>query len=142
MGNWRTVQLEGTCGAEDLDALRAAVYYDRDKLENFHCLTAASGICGLGNWPAENINAIGNLAERGYNVEDIEEILGVLSEEAPSLRLTVHVGADYESRECIATIVLDEESIRVLPPQIKELSDLDEGTMMLNIMRQLAEQGR
>lgn len=135
MGNWRRAQIVGTCDAGEVAALRAHLDFGGN-LERFGPL-CSGGICGLQMWPAERISALGNLAERGYSDEAIAEHLTELAALAPSLRVKVHVGGDYETDECVATITLDEHGARVGLPEIKELPKIGEGQMAMGLLAQL-----
>lgn len=48
MGNWRRVEIVGTCDQSDVEPLRQALDPGRN-YENFHCLVSG-GLCGLKNW--------------------------------------------------------------------------------------------
>ena len=137
MGNWRTVNMIGTCAANELDALRAACAVDENSYKNFHCLSTGSGLCGLGNWPAEEISAIGNLAERDYSVEAVASQLRELVKVAPSLSLTVHCGDDYESKTCVATIRVENGNVVVDAPEVRQLMAIPEGQMQANLLKAL-----
>jgi hypothetical protein len=124
MGNWRRVQIVGTCDAKDVPSLREALTVGRN-FENFLCLSSTGGICGLPNWAAENIDVVGNLAERGYDEESVEEALVTLKVIAPSLAVRIHVGGENESADCIATVVLANGETRILPvPDIDSVPPL------------------
>ena len=125
MGNWCTVSLRGTLAAEHVDAVREFVTA-KDDWSNFHCLTGSlAGLCGLGMWPAEEIHADGNLAERNYNADDVAEVLREIVKIAPSLDLKVHVGGEYESEECVATVTAKDGDVTVGPPEVAQVSGVD-----------------
>lgn len=124
MGNWRTVHIQGTCDAAEVPALRAAIRWG-ESMEGFHCLTDTGGVMGLNGWAAETIDAQGNLAERGYSVQQVADTLATLSKVAPSLRVKVHCGGDYEDTKVVATITLADGLVVVGPP---EKADLDEAS--------------
>lgn len=125
MGNWTTVNLRGTLAAEHLDAATEFVTPNAD-YSNFHCLSHGTGLFGLGRWVAEEIHGDGNLAERDYDAEDVAETLRALVEVAPSLRLKVHVGGDYESLDCVATVTAQDGTVTVGPPERATLTALSE----------------
>lgn len=127
MGNWRTVHLIGTCDAAEVATLRTALTPD-DTWSNFGPLSITEGLCGLGDWPAEQINAHGNLAERNYTVADVAEHLTRLLEIAPSLRLVVHCGDDWESSTCIAGIRVQGGQVTRGAPEVKAVLGVDEAT--------------
>ena len=134
MGNWTTVNITGTCSKEDLPALKYAINTGND-WDKFHCLCNTGGLCGLNDWAGESIDVQGNLAERDYDNEDIAEQLRKLIEVAPSLDLEVHVGGDYESTECVATINCRNRNVTIDDPEVKVLSDISEDQIRENLMR-------
>lgn len=119
MGNWRTVTIIGSCPTNEVDALRSSVDPHRGgEYQNFDCLSTGLGLRGLGNWPAEKIDASGNLAERDYTVENIQNSLERIHKEAPGVRLKIHCGGDYEDPIVVATVTLDNEGVTVGKPEI------------------------
>lgn len=134
MGNWTTVNMIGKCNEEDVSALKQAITVN-DDYENFHCLSNTGGLCGLNDWAEEQINAIGNLAERDYDADDIAEELKKLSEIAPSLNLVVHVGGDYESLDCIHTVKCKDGKVDILEPEVKQLMGIPKGQMEGNLLK-------
>jgi hypothetical protein len=127
MGNWRTVNMIGSCETSEIAALRSACLYG-DDYENFHALAFDSQgtICGLNDWVDTDINVIGNLAERDYSPEDVAETCKKLVEAAPSLILKIHCGGDYESKKCIATIIVKNKEVSVQDPEIETIMDMSE----------------
>jgi hypothetical protein len=134
MGNWTTVHISGTCNKEDLPALKEAVNTG-DDWSKFHCLCNTGGLCGLGDWANESISALGNLAERDYGVEDIAEQLEKLVKEAPSLKVKIHVGGDYESLKCAATVICEDGKVSIDEPEIKELPSIPQGQIQANLLK-------
>lgn len=142
MGDWRRAKIIGTCGAEDVHAARQhveinmrvgnAVDWDR-----FGALSSVGGLAGLPVWPAEVIDAMGNLAERGYDEESVQEYLEELALIAPSLRCCVHLGKAYESSECEATIELGANGVAILPPQVEQVAEASVEQMQGNFRRQM-----
>ena len=67
MGDWKAVQIEGTCGTEDVNALRRylGVGFEDERWGPLH----NGGMAGLPNWAAEKISACGNLGERGFSID-------------------------------------------------------------------------
>lgn len=131
MGNWRTVMIEGTCPADELPALRDSLDLTdifREGVE-WLPLCISNGLAGLGNWPAETIRAGGNLFERDYAVEDVADHLRKLSEVAPGLRVKVHCGDDWESKDCIATVTLDENGVTQGPPEVAKVVGVSDDAM-------------
>ncbi len=137
MGDWRTVLIDGTCGAEEVEKLKNAIAYDNESFENLHCLTASNGLCALGMWAAERIHRIGNLAERDYTPEDVAEKLRELVKVAPTLRLKVHCGGNYESKDCVATISVAVGEVSVGSPEIGSIPEIPEEQMQANLLGHL-----
>lgn len=138
MGNWTTVHISGSCETDDLPALKEAVNTGED-WEAFHCLSNTGGLCGLGDWTGETMSAIGNLAERDYGVESVAEQLKELVKVAPSLSLVVHVGGDYESLDCIATVKCKDGAVTIHKPEITTLPSIPEGQIMGNLIMALTK---
>lgn len=137
MGNWRRVQIVGTCAAADVQKLREALKPGHD-YENFHCLVNG-GMAGLPNWAAEKINAVGNLAERGFTPQSVAEQLLKLLAIAPSLDVKVHCGGDYEADTCINTVVANAAPIvAVLEPEVATIPEVSAEQMTKNIYAQLS----
>lgn len=122
MGNWRRVQIVGTCDSTEVAALRKAITMDTRNLKDFHCLLNA-GMAGLPNWAAKEISAVGNLAERDYEPEHVRRTLEQLATVVPSLNVVVHCGGDYEDDTCIASVVLVHGKATVEPPRIEQLPE-------------------
>lgn len=135
MGNWIRVKIEGNCDAADVVALRKALTLEKD-FSNFHCLTNG-GICGLPNWAAESIDAVGNLFERDYDEEDVADTLEELAEIAPSLNVRVHMGEDNEGNKCVATVGIRGGKSYIVEPEIEEIPEIDQEQMLENLKWQL-----
>ena len=116
MGNRRTVNMVGIC--DDPDAIRAAL-----KEPHYGPLTISDTLSlgGLADWPAKEINAIGNCYERDFDVQDIYDDLRKAATADPTLHLDCHCGGDYESLDCEATIRVCDGELAILPPQVKTL---------------------
>jgi len=145
MGNWRTVWIVGKCGAEDLPALQQAVRVNSDSdddWDKFHplCFSGLS-LCGLGDWPAEVINVVGNLAERDFSVEQVVETLESLVKAAPSLEAKIHCGGDWESKDCIATVQAANGKVILLEPEVETIPGFSEAQMIGRFM-QIITQGK
>ena len=136
MGNWRRVQIIGTCVADEVAVLRQALTLDKD-LENFHCLICAAGIMGLPMWASQNISAIGNLAERNYTPRAVANQLEELAKAAPSLSVKVHCGNDYEAADCVATVTLKNSIASVGAPEIDEIPKQPRDQAKANLIRQM-----
>lgn len=137
MGNWRSVEIVGTCG--DVAALKAAITVN-DDYSNFHCLSDTRSLSGLGDWSGEQIHAKGNLAERDYTIEDVAEQLNELWKIVPSLDIKIHCGGDYEDKECINTILMRDGMVVIGEPEIEEISELSDAEMVYNLKRALTNQ--
>lgn len=138
MGNWMTVNIVGKCPASEVTALRNALRCD-DSFENFHplCFFDQPSLCGLGDWSAEEISAIGNVAERDYTPESVAKACEKIVKAAPSIALKIHCGGDYESRDCVATITVENGSVVVGGPEVKTLMAISEGQIQANLLRAL-----
>lgn len=141
MGNWTTVHISGMCDKKDLPALKKAIDKGND-YENFHCLCNTGGLCGIGDWVNEDISVVGNLAERDYGQDDIKDKLQDLAKIAPSLTLKVHVGGDYESLDCVATVVCAEGEVNINSPEINKLPSIPQGQIHGNLMMALMGKSR
>lgn len=133
MGNWTTVHIEGSIPSAEIRAAKAFVDIG-DDYENFHCLCKTRGLCGLGNWPAEKINRVGNLSERDYDKDDVANALREFAKAAPNASLKIHVGGDNESDDCVATVILHAGIVEVLPPEKAKIPDIPEEQMTYNLM--------
>jgi len=155
MGNWRTVNISGHIGADEIDAARElltrAANYDswmygdgeNEELCSLFCLAFGEGLCGLRDWirPSGNINAVGNLHERDFDNDDIEKALSILAKRFPTLELTLHSGDDWESLHCTATFHVKDGECKRCPPEIKELSEISSESIMENLWATLGRNG-
>lgn len=137
MGDWRRVQIEGSCKDSralnrHLDMSDIDADYDR-----FGCLSHTGGICGLPKWAAPQISASGNLAERGYDPEDVRDHLIALAKVDPSLSVKVHVGSANEGDDVEATVVMAGGCAVVGPPEVPTLPPVDHSQMQSNLMSAL-----
>lgn len=144
MGNWRTVNIAGTIDKAELGALytRLAYSYSHDDqaYNNFGPLSFSRekpSLCGLNNWLAPRVSAIGNLAERNYSPEDVRDELQELLKIAPSMMLTVHCGGDWESDECVATIRTGEGLAVILPPEVAKIEAIPDSQPITNLFANL-----
>ncbi len=138
MGNWRVVQIEGSCETEDVDPLRRylAVGFEDPRWGPLHC----GGIAGLPNWASEEIDVCGNLGERDYTVEDVRDVLLKLSGIAPSLQAKIHCGGDYEDTGCVATVSLHDGHAVIGEPEIDTVGSPSPEQMRRQLMAQLTGQ--
>lgn len=120
MGNWRTVNLRGQMAEADIEKANEFLNPGED-YRHWTCMSFSSGLAGLGHWPAEVINADGNLSERDYSVDDVAETLRDLVKVAPSLELKVHCGGEYESEECLATVTVANGEVSIGAPEVPKV---------------------
>ncbi len=137
MGNWTTVNIVGTCPANEVSKLSEYVnrYNSSDDWDNFHCLSATNGLCGLGDWPATEIDAAGNLAERDYSTGSVAEQLEIIGNLCPNADIKVHVGGDYETLDVINTVHLKAGIVEIKEPEIPTLKELDQETIKRRLMK-------
>lgn len=129
MGDWRTVHIVGTCKADEVPALSKACECGDDDYDNFHCLSyneRRPSLCGLFKWPSEKINAIGNLAERDFGIDDVSEQLKKLVVAAPSLDIKVHCGGSYEDKKVVSTVTAKDGVVTVGPPEQEVIAELSQ----------------
>ena len=105
----------------------------------FTPLSMTGGMCGLADWPAEVINAVGNLAERGYDEDSVKETLEEISKHVPSLKLKVHMGGDNESKDCVATVVLENGKATIEKPELEKIPEVSETQFMGQMMKALTK---
>lgn len=128
MGNWRTINMIGTVNADEVPVLRARLAYDTYgdwTAYGFGPLSfdpSVPGLASLGDWVRPLVAACGNLAERDYGVADVATVLAELVQLAPSLRLKVHCGGDYESTACVATITVGGGGVAVGPAEVESVT--------------------
>lgn len=146
MGNWIIVNMEGNVSKEEVNELIKYLKVDKSTYSSLaeeelgvYYLQVSSGICGLGEWINEDgsISAIGNVYERDCEPEDLFNEVKALCGKFKSLDLTIHVGGDYESISCVATIVGNSERVEKLPPQIAELGEISSDSMKDNFLKAL-----
>jgi hypothetical protein len=109
-------------------------------MDNFGPLSfsiESPSLCGLGDWPGEQVDRYGNLAERDYSPEDVAEELRKLVHIAPSMLLKVHCGGDWESDDCVATISVGEGLVVVGKPERETINRPPTEQMMGNLMANL-----
>lgn len=135
MGNWTTVNIKGTCPADELHELREFTRFNTNTYEDFHCLVSSDGLCGLGDWAQEVMNAQGNLAERGYNYESVAKELTRIAPKVPNADIKIHIGSDYESLECIKTVHLHDGEVEIKEPEISTLDEISEDKIEKNLYK-------
>jgi hypothetical protein len=131
MGNWRTVRIVGTCPVDDVEPLKQAID-DEWNDATWGPLTATRGLAGLGSWPAEKMDCVGNLAERDYDPEEVAAHLKRLVSHAPGLALKIHCGDEYEEKNCIATITVADGQVTEGPPEVETVSEISDDQLMAN----------
>jgi hypothetical protein len=148
MGDWRTVHLEGSIDETDVEKLRTRLIYDyhnTDLNQTFSCLgwSPQASLCGLNEWVKPGaFEAVGNLHERGYDVEDVATEVRILAALAPSLRLVIDVGGAYESEDVEATVLIGEDrTVAVLPPRI-EKGNIPDSVLAANAVQAIQDATR
>lgn len=130
MGDWRRVQVIGTCGAADTSKLKAHLnctnHMDDSMWDRFGPLSHAGTLGAVPNWAREQFDAIGTLAERGFSPEEVKEQLEKLVEIAPSLKCRIHVG-ELTTAKCEATVVVVDGKVEVCDPEVEEVPDAPTG---------------
>ena len=139
MGNWRTVDMRGHMDPAEAADMIEYLDYDSDwsKWEiDAACLLMSKSICGLNQWvdAAGNIDAVGNLAERDFDNDDIEKALNHLVERYPSMDLTLHSGSDWESLDCSATFRVKDGVVIRMEPQVATIREISSGSMQTRLM--------
>jgi hypothetical protein len=140
MGDWTTVNIIGSCAENEVAALKAEVDIG-ENYNKFHSLCNTGGLCGLGSWPAKKMFVSGNLAERGYDADDVADTLTELVKVAPSLDLKVHIGDHHESTKCIKTVTVKDGVVTLGDPEVDELveqpQDVVNGRLLKALFRPL-----
>lgn len=136
MGNWRTVNMTGRMKSDEAKAvikeLSSGDIWDSPAA----CFEMTRSLAGLNQWVKEDgeINAVGNLAERDFDNDDIERGLSYLASVYPSLELTLHSGSNWESLTCSATFRVKDGRVEHCAPEVDTLQeispDLITGRMM------------
>lgn len=137
MGNWRTVEINGRIDKANAASLRqylvdARLARSDDEKWDVFPLCVGEGFAGLWDWvqPNGKIKAIGNLAERDFDNDDIEKALITIAKRFPTLVLTLHSGDDYESRKCTATFLVDNGKCVRCKPKKKKIRAITMRTMI------------
>lgn len=144
MGNWRTVNISGhisTDEASDIRRLLKGMEFD-DEAQAPYSLDAfrmTESVCGIGEWvsPLGEIQVCGNLSERDYDNDDIEEALKFLAAKYKSLSLTLHSGSNYEGLTCSATFHVENGEVRRCAPEVKEIMGISTELMRARMMNML-----
>jgi len=132
MGNWRTVMILGEIPEKYLKEMKAYFTYDYMKDENvgeWNCLSITEGIAGLGNWIQRSPNAVGNLAERDYSVDSVKDVMKMIGEKWPDVKLTIHCGGESESDTVVNTLELKDGKVKKMKPKIETLPGMNEELM-------------
>lgn len=127
MGNWRTVSIKGSMNADEAAEMIKELRSDKTWMLPAACFHIHQSVCGLGMWINEdgNIDRVGNLAERDFDLEDIEYGLIYLAANYPSLQIMLHAGDDYEDLTCVASFEVKDGSVTRLPHQIEKLPPIE-----------------
>lgn len=141
MGNWRTVNMYGHMSQDEAgdirNFLKGALFYD--DMQAPYSLSAFrmnESLCGIGEWvsPLGEIEVCGNLSERDYDNDDIEEALKFLSAKYKSLSLTLHSGSDYEDLTCSATFHVESGEVRRCAPEVKRIMGISTELMRARML--------
>lgn len=128
MGNWRTVHIHGTVSGMKVPALREALtppstgkWTEQD--DALYCLHINSGVFRLGNWIPDDglVNVVGNLSERDLGVGDVYDACCQIVNIDPAACFVIDIGDDFESSECIASIVVTNGQARIVSAIVEEL---------------------
>ena len=121
MGNWKTVNIRGKIDASDVENIVAVLNEESCWKTPAACLSIGESMCGLNCWIESDgaINASGNLSERDFTNDDIDEALQYLATLFPSLDITLHAGGDFESLECTATFHVNQGVVCRCSPEVK-----------------------
>lgn len=146
MGNWRTVQIIGEVkNYEEVGQLINYLTVDKNNYtskaynDDIYYLQFGIGLCGLNQWVNFNgkINTIGNVFERDCEIEDLEKELNILANKFKSLDITLHVGDDYESLDCVASFIVKNGRVEKHDPLVKEIESISLERMEMNLKKAL-----
>lgn len=146
MGNWITVNMKGKVNKEEAREMVEWLKFSRETFSSIaeeqlgvYYLQIITSVCGINNWVGAdgNINVTGNVFERDCETEDLFNEVKALCNKFKTLELTIHVGGDYESTKCVATIVGNNERVEKLPPQIEELGEISSDNIRENFLQAL-----
>lgn len=137
MGDWRRVFIQGDCPAAEVSALRDALTYGGNGWEGLHplvCIPTMLG--GLDNWAEEAINAVGGLAERGFDAEDVAKAVRVhLLPAAPGLKIRIHISHVLPDDSCEATVLVANGEAEVVSPMMDQIPDISGSHMEGRFLR-------
>ena len=100
-----------------------------DNVGEWNCLSISEGLCGLGGWVQQRPNAVGNLAERDYSVDDVKEVMEMIGKKWPGVKLTIHCGGENESDTVVNTLELSDGKVKKLKPKMETLPGMSEELM-------------
>jgi hypothetical protein len=137
--NKRAVWIVGTVSADELPLLQGFVRAGRD-YQGFHALCHfGPSLDGLNDWPAECMDVVGNLPGHGYTIDEIAEVLLWASAAAPTLKLKVHCGGEYEDPEVVATITVEDFEVTVGPPEVPLLRSTSDAERVDRVVHALLD---
>lgn len=145
LGNWRIVQVKGNIKDRvDRHFIREYLYTlsmhgrqfksEAYLKENVFFLQMYENVGqGLGMWIHENgkINGCGTLYERGGTVEGLRDEISILAKKFDSMELVMHVGEDFQSHKCEASIIVKDGKATISAPMIQTLRNTDYNTNKL-----------
>lgn len=138
MGNWTRIHMIGNARKEDAERLQNWLSLDFES-PRWGCLHNG-GIAGLPNWGTTDINVVGNLGERDFDINDIRDELIRATAFAPSLELYVHVGDAYESNTCIHTIMVSQKKVIIKAPEVSTIPEISPGQIAEMVQMQIIQQ--
>lgn len=146
MGDWRTIELKGNVhNEEDVNKIIKYLTVSRETYNSeaydygIYYLQFGTGLCGINQWVNEDgtIDICGNVYERDCEVEDLQSELTILANKFHSLDMVLHVGDNYESKDCVVSFMVKNGKVEKVDPMISELSGIDNGRMMSNLFKAL-----
>lgn len=148
MGNWRTVQVQGTIDAQEaqdaISLLRYRLGTNVDPQREYYCLSWCEppSLVGLNQWIFADgtVTGHGNLAERDYSIATVEGTLRDLAQRFLSLNMVLHAGGENEDPTCVATLWVRDGHVALLPPQVPTVHGKSEAEMVANLLKNLTRQ--
>jgi len=139
MGNWRTVDMKGRMNKAEACELCRELSGDIRWESPAACLSMGNSLCGLNKWVDEYgiIDAVGNLAERDYDNDDIEKALTYIAEKYQSLELVLHSGSDWESLACSATFRVNNGAVERGEPEVDMIREISQNLVAERLIKHL-----
>lgn len=142
MGNWRTIEIKGDVSIEEAQKMRKYLKVDKSTYESLASqddifyLQFSDGLCGLGEWISNDgsIESVGNVYERNCEVEDLLSEATTLAHNFPTLNILINIGDDYESLNCVGSIIVKNGSSILIDPIVKDLEAIPDEQIALNML--------